>query len=139
MPLSVHHLAVVVSDLNRSEAFYSGLLGLPVIKRHVDTQGAPRSVWVQMGANAFLAIERAEASGPTRADNAPGHHCVAFSIPASERTTFAERLQKAGFPIARETDYTLYTIDPDGNLVAFSHYPTAAEHPPKKAMPGSAR
>lgn len=126
MPLSVHHLAVVVRDLNTSEAFYSGLLGLPVITRHVDNQGAPRSVWVQMGAGAFLAIERAEASGPTRASNAPGHHCVAFSILVGERGEIASRLQEAGFPVVRETDYTLYTNDPDGNLVAFSHYPTAA-------------
>lgn len=122
--LSVHHLAVVVADLARAEAFYTGVLGLSVVKRWEDEAGAPRSVWVSLG-SAFLAIERAGTMGPRRADEAPGHHCVAFAIAKTEREAFRDRLVGAGFPIERESPYSIYTRDPDGNLIAFSHYPEA--------------
>ena len=40
MSLGLHHLAVVTADLARSEAFYAGVLGLPVIRRHDDAGAA---------------------------------------------------------------------------------------------------
>jgi glyoxylase I family protein len=123
MSLRVHHLAVVVRDLSASERFYSGVLGLPVVKRWDDAEGHPRSVWVEMGDGAFLAIERAAGGGPVRSDAAPGFHCLALAIEKAEREGLRARLAAAGLAVERETDYTLYTRDPDGNLVAFSHYP----------------
>lgn len=117
---------MVVSDLEAAERFYSGILGLPVVRRWQDAEGRPRSVWVELGAGAFLAIERAEASGPVRSDEAPGLHCVAFAIERGERELYRARLEEAGLLVARETVYTLYTRDPDGNLVGFSHYPEVA-------------
>lgn len=128
--LSVHHLAVVVRDLARAEAFYAGVLGLPVARRWTDDAGAPRSVWLDLGGGAFLAVERAEAAGPTRADEAPGWHCVALGIAPSEREAWRRRLAAGGVVVERESAYTMYARDPDGNLVALSHYP----HP--QAGPG---
>jgi catechol 2,3-dioxygenase-like lactoylglutathione lyase family enzyme len=123
--LLVHHLAVVVAELGRAEAFYAGVLGLPVLKRWEDDAGRPRSVWVALG-DAFLAIEVAASGGPRRADEAPGHHCVALAIPAAERGAWRERLRAAGHPVERESAFTLYVRDPEGNLVGLSHYPDAA-------------
>lgn len=125
-PLSLHHLAVVVRDLARSEDFYSHLLELPVVRRWSDEAGAPRSVWLGLGGGAFLALERAGAGGPTRGDAAPGWHCVALGIAPEARERWRARLAAAGAPVERESAYTLYTRDPDGNLVALSHYPHAA-------------
>lgn len=129
-PLWVHHLAVVVCDLARAEAFYAGVLGLPVVRRWTDDAGAPRSVWLDLGGGAFLAVERAGAAGPTRADEAPGWHCVALGIAPSEREAWRRRLAAGGVVVERESAYTMYARDPDGNLVALSHYP----HP--QAGPG---
>jgi catechol 2,3-dioxygenase-like lactoylglutathione lyase family enzyme len=121
--LSVHHLAVVVRDLQRAEAFYGGVLGLPVVRRWTDEAGAPRSVWLGLGGGAFLAVERAAADGPTRADEAPGWHCVALAIAPSEREAWRRRLAAASVRIERESPYSMYARDPEGNLVALSHYP----------------
>ena len=126
--LAVHHLAVVVRDLTRAEAFYGGVLGLPVERRWADDQGAPRSVWLGLGGGAFLAVELASPGLPARpAGDLPGWHCVALAIAPAEREALRARLGAAGFPVERETAFTLYTRDPEGNLIAFSHHPEPAQ------------
>ncbi len=124
----VHHLAVVVRDLARAESFYSGVLGLPVQRRHEDADGNARAVWLSLGADeAFLALERCDAPGAApRDDAAPGWLCVALAIARADREAWRERLGAAGPPIERESPYTLYVRDPDGALVALSHWPHAA-------------
>lgn len=134
-PLAVHHLAVIVRDLARAEAFYRGVLGLPVIRRWDDARGAPRSVWLGLGGGAFLAVEKADpgAPDPPRGElPVPGFHVVALGIAASEREEWRARFIEAGVAIARESAFTLYVRDPEGNLVAVSHWPQAAD-PEKSA------
>ena len=122
--LAVHHLAVVVADLARAERFYAGVLGLPVLRRWEDAAGKPRSVWLGLGEGAFLAVERAETpEAARRTDTAPGFHCLALGIRPEERESWRTRLAAAGFPVERESPFTLYTRDPDENLVGLSHYP----------------
>ena len=122
MTVRVHHLAVVVADLGRAERFYAGVLGLRVIRRWDDDAGAPRSIWLELG-DAFLAVEKAGAPGPLRADAAPGWHCVALAIPRDARAEWLERLAAMGVAVERQSDHTLYVRDPDGNLVGLSHWP----------------
>ena len=121
--MRVHHLAVVVSDLQRAEAFYAGVLGLPVLRRWDDVGGRPRSVWLALADETFLAVERASSGEPHRDDGAPGFHCLALAISRDERERWRERLERAGHPVERESPHTLYVRDPDGNLVGLSHFP----------------
>ncbi len=122
--MRVHHLAVIVEDLERAERFYRGVLGLEVIERWTDDAGRLRSLWVALGPEAFLAIERDTSDEPRRdAPKAPGWHCVALRIAKAEREPWRQRLAQAGHPVERESAYTLYTRDPDGNLVGLSHHP----------------
>jgi catechol 2,3-dioxygenase-like lactoylglutathione lyase family enzyme len=123
MSLGLHHLAVVTADLARSEAFYAGVLGLPVIRRHDDAEGRPRAVWLALDGGVFLALERAGRDAPRRDPEAPGWHCVALGIPRADRGLWRARLEAAGFPVVRETAFTMYAHDPDGCLVGLSHYP----------------
>lgn len=123
--LRAHHLAVVVRDLDASERFYCGVLGLPILQRWQTPEGHPRSIWVSLGDASFLAIERASADAPKRSDEAPGLHCLAFAIHRGERESYRARLTAAGHPIERETRFTLYTRDPDGALIGLSHHPDA--------------
>jgi glyoxylase I family protein len=128
---AVHHLAVVVRDLDRAEAFYGGVLGLAVERRWSDEAGAPRSIWFTLGGGAFLAVERAALDTPDAtmrpAADPPGWHCVALGIARAEREGLRARLMDAGFPVERESPFTLYTRDPEGNLIGFSHYPDRAD------------
>lgn len=125
-PPRVHHLAVTVRDLDRAEGFYAGLLGLPVQRRWSDAAGAPRSVWLGLGGGAFLAVERAPEAAPARPADPPGWHCVALAIAREEREAWRARFTEAGIAVEKETAYTLYVRDPEGNQVALSHYPDAA-------------
>ena len=125
MTLAIHHLAVMVRDLERAERFYVGVLGLPVTQRWTDDQGLPRSIWVELSAGAFLAIEKATASG-ARTDDDPGWHCVTLGISSLEREPWRTRLEAAGHPVVRASDFTLYVRDPEGNLIGLSHWPVRA-------------
>jgi catechol 2,3-dioxygenase-like lactoylglutathione lyase family enzyme len=127
-PLSLHHLAVVVRDLARAEAFYAGVLELPVARRWSDDVGEPRSVWLTLGGDAFLAVELARPEAPARpVGDPPGWHCVALAIAPGDRERWRAHLASAGFPVERESAFTLYVRDPEGNLVALSHYPVAGD------------
>jgi glyoxylase I family protein len=121
--LRLHHLAVRVTDLDRALGFYQDLLGLEVIRHWDDAAGLRRSYWLRLQGDAFLAVERATALGPTRGDEAPGWHCVALAIDKAERAAWRDRLERGGHHVVRETAYTLYVRDPDDNLVGLSHYP----------------
>lgn len=111
-------------DLAAAERFYAGVLQLPVLRRQSDDLGE-RSIWVGLGGDAFLALERADEE-PSRRDDDAGWHCVALAIEVAERDAWRARLRTEGHPIERETNFTLYTRDPEGALVALSHYPTPA-------------
>jgi len=117
---------VLVTDLEAAEGFYAGVLGLRVLRRWDDASGRPRSVWLDLGDGSFLAVERAPEAGPRRSDDAPGHHCLALRIEADARSGWVAHLEAAGVPVERETGYTVYLRDPEGNLVALSHWPDAA-------------
>ena len=126
----MHHLAIQVRDLARVEPFYRDVLGLPVVKRWPAADGSgERSIWVDTGDGAFLALE-VLATGSTAGDDLtgaragqPGLHLVALRIAASERAAWEQRLAAAGVPIYQRTAFTLYVQDPEGNRVGLSSYP----------------
>jgi glyoxylase I family protein len=139
-PCGVHHLAIQVRDLLKAERFYVGVLGLSVLRRWLGQDGAERSVWIDLGGGSagrpatFLALEivPARAGQPTAAEDPgragrPGHHLVALGIARSERAAWETRLAAAGVPITGRSTFTVYFCDPEGNRLALSHYPDAAD------------
>ncbi len=126
-PRCVHHVAVKVVDLAAAERFYVSLLGLPILRRWPATDGrGDRSLWLDLGGDAFLAVERATTAAPAKVEDAPGLHLVALAIARAERDAWMARLAAAGHQVYHQTDYTLYTRDPEGNRVALSHWPDSA-------------
>jgi glyoxylase I family protein len=71
-----------------------------------------KSVWLDLD-GAILMLEKGRGGA--------GTHVLALRIAREERAAWANKL-----PIAKSTAYTIYTHDPDGNLVGLSHYPDAA-------------
>ena len=126
-PHGVHHLAILVRDLAAAEAFYGGLLGLPVLRRWpadpAVARGPERSIWLDAGGGAFLALERAPDGAPAGDPDSVGLHLVALRIGAGERGAWERRFAAAGVTVYRRTDYTLYVRDPEGNRVGLSHWP----------------
>lgn len=122
-----HHIAIQVHDVEKVTAFYRDTLGLPELSRHFRDDGSLRSVWVAARTNGdvaggFLAIEEFTDTrrGPL------GFSMVAFGIAASERAALQASLKQAGLEILKETGFTFYVHDPEGNVVGISHYPDAA-------------
>jgi catechol 2,3-dioxygenase-like lactoylglutathione lyase family enzyme len=129
----VHHLAIGVRDLPAVEAFYTQVLRLPVQRRWPRPDGAPgdRSVWLDLGGGAFLALERADQPSAGAGRPAPeGYLMAALAISRDERASWEAWLAAAGVAVVRRTPYTLYVEDPEGNRVGLSHWPDAAGDPP---------
>lgn len=126
MPLAlgpIHHFALLVEDLAVAEVFYAGTLGLRVERRWPDASGGTRSVWLSLGNDALLMLEQADAGSRRRAELGAGWHLLAFTIAAAERSRIESELRARNIPIESRTDYTIYVRDPEGNRLAFSHYP----------------
>jgi glyoxylase I family protein len=126
-----HHMALQVVDLPAMERFYRSLFELEVLQRHLDGQGAERSVWLKLEGG-FLALERAptgSAFAPRGAfsDARVGYYVFALAIARSEREAWERRLEGAGVAIDRRTGFSLFFRDPEGNRLAVSHHPVAAE------------
>jgi catechol 2,3-dioxygenase-like lactoylglutathione lyase family enzyme len=123
--LAFHHLAIQVHDLARAEAFYAGLLGLPVIARHAAADGSPRAVWVGLAGGGFLALERCDDPPEARPwrDPRAGLFLLALRIAPARRAGWEARLAAAGHPKVAETRFTFYVRDPEGNRIGLSHYP----------------
>ena len=119
----VHHIALLVADLAAAEAFYSGVLGLRVERRWPETDGSTRSVWLQLGHDALLMLEKAEPRDLRRGEMGGGLHLLAFTIDAADRARVEQELARRRIVIEKRSDYTLYARDPEGNRIAFSHYP----------------
>jgi catechol 2,3-dioxygenase-like lactoylglutathione lyase family enzyme len=102
-----------VSDCERSLAFYSGLLGLPEVRRFAEG-GAVRAIWLAAG-DAVIMLERAlRGAGPADGSG----HLLAFE--AGDLGRWEERLAAAGIPIEDRTAETLFIRDPDGHRVGLS-------------------
>jgi glyoxylase I family protein len=144
-PGGVHHVAIAVRDLGALEAFYTSVLGLPILRRWPaapasDGAVQDRAVWLDLGNGAFLALERTAESavGAPRAsvaDPASGYLMIALRIARTARADWEARLATAGLAIVHRTAYTLYVADPEGNRVGLSHWPDAASGP--EAEPGA--
>jgi catechol 2,3-dioxygenase-like lactoylglutathione lyase family enzyme len=135
--LAPHHLALRVHDLERVERWYREVLGLAVLKRWPGENGKDRSVWLQLGGGAFLAIERtAEPEVLDRTPQESGWSLLALRIDAVDREPWIKRLESQGVSITGSTPWTLYFEDPEGNRVGLSHHPETYPGGSKAASPG---
>jgi catechol 2,3-dioxygenase-like lactoylglutathione lyase family enzyme len=112
----IHHVAIRVADPEASLAFYSGVLGLPEVRRFHEGAGL-RSIWVRAGESVVMLEREIKGGGPATGS---GHVLV---LEVEDLEDWTARLARAGHqPLAR-TASTAYYADPDGHRVGLSVYP----------------
>jgi glyoxylase I family protein len=120
-----HHAAIEARDVEKVAAFFRDVLGLPEVVRHHRPDGTLRSIWLAAATDAepgspFIAVEEQ----PTHGVHAgAGWFMVALTIGAHERAAIHRTLLERGVKIDKETRWTIFVRDPEGNLVGLSHYP----------------
>lgn len=117
---SLGHVVVRVTDCDRAEKFYNGLLGLPIMARF-DEHGM-RMTFFTLGNHHDFAVMQVSGEGSSHAETAVGLHHVAFKIGDSldelrEAKTLLEGAGVVVDPVDHEVTKSLYFDDPDGNKV----------------------
>lgn len=108
----IDHVAIIVTDVERSKHFYSSVLGLQEVPRpkSFDFPGA----WFQMGNTCLHLLGK-----PARDTESPRHYCIRVADLAAA----AKHLEAVGWPIRWEAKYKIIGIDrfflhdPDGNRI----------------------
>lgn len=114
------HVVLRVTDCERAEGFYNGVLGLPVCAR-LDEHGM-KMLFFSLGNHHDFAVMQVTGEGSSRSESAVGLHHVAFKIgdQLDELREAKAKLEAAGVtltPIDHEVTKSLYFEDPDGNGV----------------------
>lgn len=117
---SLGHVVLKVTDCDRAESFYGGILGIPICARH--DEGGFRMTFFSLGNHHDFAVMQVSGEGGRPHETSPGLAHVAFNIGDSlEQLREAKaRLDEAGVattPIDHEVTKSLYFHDPDGNEV----------------------
>ncbi|PTE13009.1 VOC family protein [Pseudogemmobacter blasticus] len=126
-PQAILETAIYTDDLAAAEAFYGGLLGLPVVLRQ-----PRRHVFFRVGAGILLVFDPAATEQPDPAARFPvpthgarglGHLC--FAATRAEIDRWRDRFAAVGIPVEAEFDWpngarSLYVRDPAGNSVEFA-------------------
>ena len=117
---SLGHVVLKVADLERSEKFYSGVLGMSVCGRF-DEQDM-KMTFFTLGNHHDLAIMEVSGTDTAAGNQAVGLHHVAFCVGTllDELVEAKTHLEAAGVtpvPVDHEVTKSLYFDDPDGNTL----------------------
>ena len=99
---AIDHLALSVTDVKRSVAFYQRHLGLTLARG-----GGESSAFLNTGGTDFLALFRGDK---------PGLHHFSFAVPNYDPDDAVKRIEAAGLKPERH-DARVYFPDPDGLTV----------------------
>ncbi len=125
LPLrGLRHLALLVSDIEKSQRFYEELLGMTVV-----WQPDPENVYLSSGTD-NLALHQKPREMPTLSDQ--GQRLDHFGFIAENESAvdrIAQKMASAGVPIVkpvkrhRDGSYSFYMSDPDGNVIQILYEP----------------
>ncbi|MFP4131457.1 MAG: VOC family protein [Thiohalospira sp.] len=115
----IHHVAVLVADLERSLAFYRDLLGLAVDPARPDL-GYP-GAWLTVGRRQLhlMVLPDPDAGAERPAHGGRDRH---IALAVDEVEALAERLEAAGVAVTRSRSgrAAIFCRDPDGNALEFT-------------------
>ena len=128
----IHHVAIICSDYERSKAFYTGVLGLPIVGEHY--RQARRSWKLDLALPDGGQIELFSFPDPPPRPSRPeaqGLRHLAFAV--DDLTAWSAYLQARGVPVepARVDEYTgrrfTFFADPDGLPLEIYETPSGSE------------
>ncbi|MCP3739456.1 VOC family protein [Rossellomorea sp. BNER] len=120
----IHHVSLIVTDLERAKHFYGKIIGFKEIERpNFDTRGA----WYQIGNTQLHLIVYNEGKtlrGTIELDSSDGH----FAFRVTDIEAFIKRMEDHNvsmltIPSNAAGWYQVYVSDPDGNLIEFNFHP----------------
>jgi glyoxylase I family protein len=108
------HTAILVSNLEKAEHFYSNVLGLSKIDRVLQYPGA----WYQIGDYQIHLIARPELAKTIHNTEKWGRN-PHFAVAVENLGEAIARLQSQGYPIQMSASgrSACFTQDPDGNII----------------------
>jgi len=126
-PVTLHHVALYVSDLDRTRAFYCNVLGMHEISRPADFT-FPGAYFKRGNAEVHVVVETtpgrtAELRTPWSADELRTGYCVHFAFEVPSLDTYRDTLAAAGItpvggpPIRADNVEQIYLADPDGHIL----------------------
>lgn len=112
------HVVLRVTDRERAERFYNGVLGLPICARF--DEGGMKMTFFTLGNHHDFAVSEVSGDGTRASMSTAGLEHVAFNIGTTldELREAKTKLDAAGIatvPIDHEVTKSLYFQDPDGN------------------------
>ena len=107
------HVAIQVSDLDKAETFYTGVLGLEKGERNLSFSGT----WYQVGTFQLHLIVSDWATNPAREDKWGRHPHISFAIHNLEDVKQTLTEQAVPFQMSSSGRAALFVKDPDGNVV----------------------
>jgi catechol 2,3-dioxygenase-like lactoylglutathione lyase family enzyme len=111
-PKALDHVGILVTDMDRSLAFYCDVLGLKLLRRRERGGGVQSAVLAVGGQelNIFSDATLAFADGPTRLD----HLCLEIDAPSIDGVVAALGDAVKSGPTKRSEGMSLFVHDPDG-------------------------
>lgn len=111
----INHYAIQFKDLNRAVNYYESLLGLHPFKINKNEKGQCRSVWYVLG-DSLLMLETLDQEREVKNNNT----CFAFTIKKDDLDQWKDFMKSQKIVIHKESDYSLYFYDIEGNEIALS-------------------
>ncbi|HZH98173.1 MAG TPA: VOC family protein [Fimbriimonadaceae bacterium] len=118
VPAYLSHLILDVQDIDRSLAFYSGLLHLPVSRQ--DSLDGHRLAYLHTGATSLLLLQQPKADQNPLLDRSGG---MVIKFQVQDLPHLAKSLERGrvhvlrGLEIAEQGEKTFLVADPDGYAV----------------------
>ncbi len=146
----MHHITAMASNLEQTDQFLRGVLGLSLVKmtENFDDPGTRHWSWAGAAAKPSTLVTYLERD-PVRERRAAvgtgqGHHYAFAVADETVQLEFQERLREARLPVSDVMDRTyfksIYTRDPDGHIVEIATVgPGFAVDEPQETLGGALR
>jgi glyoxalase family protein len=126
LELGIQHITCISSNLERTDAFWSGLLGMDRISEEGGKDGEPRH-WAWRDAEGRTSSRVSYLEGKPEKEQHVGigvgqtHHFAMAVADEAIQAAWRERILRAGLPVSPVMDRvyfkSIYTRDPDGHVI----------------------